>query len=50
VQIRDEAKLQAFIDKVLTPMAAGLRDEPALGGYDIANEPDLMVRRDQGTR
>ncbi len=38
-----EKKLQSYIDKVLTPMARALADEPALGGWEIINEPEGSV-------
>ena len=38
-----EKKLQSYIDKVLTPMAHALADEPALGGWEIINEPEGSV-------
>lgn len=37
------SKLQSYINKVLTPMAAALADEPALGGWEIINEPEGSV-------
>ena len=40
----NETKLQSYIDKVLIPMAVGLGDEPALGGWEIMNEPEGSVR------
>lgn len=40
----NETKLQSYIDKVLVPMATALGDEPALGGWEILNEPEGSVR------
>lgn len=36
-------KLQSYIEVVLKPMAAALADEPALGGWEIINEPEGSV-------
>jgi len=36
-------KLQSYIETVLKPMAAALKDEPALGGWEIINEPEGSV-------
>nr|ADU33333.1 glycoside hydrolase family protein 5 [Gastrophysa viridula] len=35
----DDAKLQSYLEKVLKPMAAGLKDKKALAAWDIINEP-----------
>jgi len=35
---QDDAALQAYIDKVLTPMAKGLASKKALGSWEIINE------------
>nr|CAG4647256.1 EOG090X0A8N [Megafenestra aurita]SVE92541.1 EOG090X0A8N [Megafenestra aurita] len=39
----DNAKLQAYIDNALTPMVVHLAGHPALGGWDIINEPEGLV-------
>ncbi|ESO92793.1 hypothetical protein LOTGIDRAFT_216450 [Lottia gigantea] len=36
--IVDNAKLQSYIDKALIPWVKAVKDEPALGGWDIMNE------------
>lgn len=36
-------RLQSYVDKVLKPMAASLATEPALGGWEIMNEPEGSV-------
>ena len=36
-------RLQSYIDIVLKPMAKALADEPALGGWEIINEPEGSV-------
>lgn len=35
----DGAKLRSYLDKVLKPLANGLKNKPALAAYDIINEP-----------
>jgi mannan endo-1,4-beta-mannosidase len=35
----NEAALQSYLDKVLTPMAKGLANHKALGAWEIINEP-----------
>ena len=35
----NQKKLDSYLDKVLKPMAMAFKDKPALGGYDIINEP-----------
>jgi len=44
MQVRDDSKLDSFIDKVLTPMVVALSGEPALAGYDIMNEPESTAK------
>ncbi|KAK6195089.1 hypothetical protein SNE40_000587 [Patella caerulea] len=36
--ILDTSKLQSYIDKALIPWVQAVKDEPALGGWDIMNE------------
>lgn len=38
--IKDEDKLQSYLDNALIPMVKALKDEPGLGGWDIINEPE----------
>jgi len=45
--VRDHRKLQSYIDKVLKPMVTKAKGHPALGGWDIINEPEGMVIPDQ---
>jgi len=35
----DEAKLNSYIEKVLKPLVAGLKNKKALGAWGIINEP-----------
>ncbi|XP_055895021.1 mannan endo-1,4-beta-mannosidase-like [Biomphalaria glabrata] len=46
--IVDERKLQSYIDKVLTPLATAVKGHPALGAWDIMNEPEGMINPDIG--
>ena len=36
----DDTKLQSYIDNALIPMVNGLKDHPALGSWEIINEPE----------
>ena len=38
--ISDEMKLQSFLDNALTPLVSALRDQTALAGWEIINEPE----------
>jgi mannan endo-1,4-beta-mannosidase len=44
--VEDETKLQSFIDKALTPLVTALKDEPAIGAWEIMNEPEGSVKID----
>jgi mannan endo-1,4-beta-mannosidase len=37
------SRLQSYIERVLTPMVSALADEPALGAWEILNEPEGSV-------
>jgi len=45
--IVDTRKLQSYIDKVLKPMVHHVAGHPALGAWDIINEPEGMLKPDQ---
>ena len=36
----DNDKLQSYIDNALIPMVQGLKDHPALGSWEVMNEPE----------
>ncbi|EFX76384.1 endo-beta-1,4-mannanase [Daphnia pulex] len=39
----DNSKLQTYLDKALTPMVKALAAHPALGAWEIVNEPEALV-------
>lgn len=41
--ITNSTKLTSFIDHALIPMVDALSDEPALGGYEVINEPSGSI-------
>ncbi|XP_077972454.1 mannan endo-1,4-beta-mannosidase-like isoform X2 [Styela clava] len=45
--VTDEKKLRSYIDKALIPIVKGLKGHEALGGYDIANEPEGAILANQ---
>ncbi|XP_046582030.1 mannan endo-1,4-beta-mannosidase-like [Haliotis rubra] len=42
--IKDEAKLQSYIDNALIPWVKAVKDEPSMGGWDIINEFEGEVK------
>ncbi|XP_046463075.1 mannan endo-1,4-beta-mannosidase-like [Daphnia pulex] len=43
----DEGKLQSYIDNALKPMVSALGDHPALGAWEIMNEPEGSLLNNQ---
>ncbi|XP_012938873.1 mannan endo-1,4-beta-mannosidase [Aplysia californica] len=41
--IKDPHKLQSYLDKALKPMVNHVKGHPALGGWDLMNEPEGMM-------
>ncbi|KAH9523875.1 hypothetical protein Btru_047296 [Bulinus truncatus] len=41
--VKDPVKLQSYIDNALTPLVKAVNGHPALGGWDIINEPEGMI-------
>lgn len=39
-----ESKLQSYIDKALKPWVQAVKDHPALGGWDIINEMEGIIK------
>ncbi len=48
--ITDPAYTQAYIDKVLTPLAQRYANHPALVAWEICNEPEWMLDKDGSTQ
>ncbi|XP_035688992.1 mannan endo-1,4-beta-mannosidase-like [Branchiostoma floridae] len=40
----DDLKLGTYVEQALRPLARGLKDERALGGWEIINEPEGSLR------
>ncbi|KAJ8313996.1 hypothetical protein KUTeg_008557 [Tegillarca granosa] len=45
--LTDTRKLQSYINHALIPLVTALKYQPALGGYDIINEPEGEIIPDQ---
>ena len=43
--LKDRSKLQSYIDHALVPLVRTLSREPALGGWDLMNEPEGILAK-----